>query len=188
MLRTVTFFFMVVALSSCDFHPFEFGGRNRNRNNYELGNIDMYVAVYAAEDATELKVSTLAIRPTVKAGKIFVMGNKLFQVEENAGIHIIDYSDKAKPVKLAFLNVPGCKEVALQGSNVYTNNFEDMIVLDLSTYPDVKVKSRIINVFPESRHVLPPDHNYYSECIDNNKGRIVKWEVKKVNNPKCYAR
>lgn len=187
MLRTVAFFFMVVALSSCDFHPFNFGTGPSNRP-FEAGNVDTYVPTYAAEDATELQVSTLAIRPTEKAGKIFVLGNKLFQVEENAGIHIIDYSNKEKPVKLAFLNVPGCKEVALQGSNVYTNNFEDMIVLDLSAYPDVKVKSRIRNVFPEQRNVMPPRGNvYYMQCIDATKGRVVKWEVKKVNNPQCYV-
>lgn len=186
MLRTVTLVVIVIALSSCDFHPFDFQPRNRIP---EVGNVDTYVPVYTPEDATELLVSTLATRPTAKAGKIFVLGTKLFQVEENAGIHIIDYSDKTKPVKLAFLNVPGCKEVALQGSNVYANNFEDMIVLDLSTYPDVKVKSRIPNVFPEQRNIMPPRGTsiYYMQCIDPSRGRVVRWEVKKVNNPECYV-
>ncbi|MRG44779.1 hypothetical protein GFS24_06620 [Chitinophaga sp. SYP-B3965] len=193
MLRTVTLFLMAIAFCGCDFRLFEL--RNRDLNPPEPpppGIVDTYVPIYAAEGSDELKIATQAIRPTHKAGKIFVMDNRLFQVEQDSGIHIIDYSDKANPVKVAFLNVPGCKEVALKGSNVYTNNFEDMIILDLNTYPDIKVKSRMPNVFPELKYAPLPQLimtggttiRYY-ECPDYSKGRIVRWEVQKVNNPKC---
>lgn len=191
MLRTVTLFLIAIAFCGCDFRLFEL--RDRDINPPEpppVGIVDTYVPVYASAGSEELKITTLASRPTRQAGKIFVMGNRLFQVEQDSGIHIIDYSDKAKPVKVAFLNVPGCKEVALKGSNVYTNNFEDMIILDLTAYPDIKVKSRIPNVFPELKYsdlfqLRALGNTSYLECPDYNKGRVVRWEVKKVNNPKC---
>ncbi|WP_343307267.1 hypothetical protein AAHN97_09100 [Chitinophaga niabensis] len=192
MLRTVTLLLVAIAFCGCDFRLFEL--RERDRMPPEpppVGIVDTYVPIYASEDAEELKITTLAARPTAKAGKIFVLGTRLYQVEEDSGIHIIDYSDKAKPVKIGFLNVPGCKEVALKGDNIYTNNFEDMIILDLSASPEVKVKSRVANVFPELRYSSVyyshnrPSNVFYLECPDYSKGRIVRWEVKKVNNPKC---
>ena len=190
MLRTVTLLLAAIAFCGCDFRLFEL--RERDRRLPEpppVGIVDTYVPIYASDGSEELKIATLAPRPTAKAGKIFVLGTRLYQVEEDSGIHIIDYSDKAKPVKVGFLNVPGCKEVALKGGNVYTNNFEDMIILDLNASPDVKVKSRIRDVFPELRYSSifynKPANVFYLECPDYNKGRIVRWEVKKVNNPKC---
>ncbi|WP_074238217.1 LVIVD repeat-containing protein [Chitinophaga niabensis] len=184
MLRTVTLLLAAIAFCGCDFRLFEL----RAPKDPPVGIVDTYVPVYATDGAEELKITNLAARPTGKAGKIFVMGSRLYQVEEDSGIHIIDYSDKAKPVKVGFLNVPGCKEVALKNGNVYTNNFEDMIILDLSAYPGINVKSRIPNVFPELKHpqLLQRDPGVrYFECPDYTKGTIVRWEVKKVNNPKC---
>lgn len=191
MLRTVTLLLAAIAFCGCDFRLFELRDRDRlpPPEPPPPGIVDTYVPVYAEEGDDALKIATFAARPTAKAGKIFVMGNRLFQVEEDSGIHIIDYSDRAHPVKTGFLNVPGCKEVSLRGSNVYTNNFEDLVVLDLNAQ-DIKVKSRIPNVFPELRYPppFPPANVSYYECPDYTKGRVVRWEVKKVNNPKCRFR
>jgi hypothetical protein len=189
MLRTVTLLLIATAFCGCDFRLFELRKPAlREPPEPPPGIVDTYVPVYAKADAEELKIATLEARPTGKAGKIFVMGSRLYQVEQDSGIHIIDYSDKTKPVKVGFLNVPGCKEVALKGGDLYTNNFEDMVILDLSAYPDIKVKSRIPYVFPELTHptLIQQDPNVrYFECPDYTKGRVLRWEVKKVNNPQC---
>ncbi len=186
MLRTVTLLLLAIALSSCDFNFWPGPPRNRVAN---VGNVDAYVPVYAQPGTVELTIGSQPPRTTEKAGKIFALGNKLFQVEEHAGIHVIDYSDKSHPVKLAFFNIPGCTEISVKENYVFTNNFNDMLVLDFSTYPDLKVEKRIKNVFPEQRYLQPPRNTnvLYKVCEDYTKGIVVKWEVKKVNNPQCYA-
>lgn len=150
------------------------------------GIVDTYIPIYAKEGDPELAIATGPVRATKVAGKIFSIGDKLFQVEDGAGIHIIDYSDRTKPRKLAFLNVPGCREVALKGGTLFTNSYEDMLLLDLGHYPDVTVRSRIPNVFPQMGYSFPPLRGAYYECPDYSKGKVVGWEIKKVKNPNCY--
>ncbi|RPD41867.1 hypothetical protein EG028_06800 [Chitinophaga barathri] len=177
---------VVTVCTSCgDLFDFGFSGRNADRVGYrETGEVQAWVPVYAEPD----DVSGVALkdkRPTQEGGKIFALGNKLFQVETGVGLHIIDYSDKTKPVKVGFLNVPGCQEVALKGSAVYTNSFENMLVLDLSAFPDVKVKATLPNVFPELKYPRPPGRGGYYVCPDVSKGRVIRWKQETVLNPQC---
>ncbi len=155
-------------------------------NNKSEGHTPAYVPVYGPVDETSNKISIGPAREVTKAGKIFVIGEKLFQVEDGAGIHIIDYSDRTKPRRLAFLTVPGCREVASKGGAIFTNHFEDMVVLDLSAYPEVKEASRIKDVFPGNKRYLPPEHGYFYECPDPAKGSVVRWEKKSIKQPNCY--
>jgi hypothetical protein len=42
-------------------------------------------------------------RTTVNGGKIYTVGNLLFQVEQDSGIHIINYANPSSPQKLGFI-------------------------------------------------------------------------------------
>lgn len=167
----------LLSMLFCGCDPFG-GGRNTNY-------VDTYVPVYAAAGDQSANIAFINPIPTVSGGKIFVMGNKLFQVEEGVGIHIIDYADKQHPKKLSFLNIPGCKEVALQGANLYTNSYADMLVVDMAQYPNLAIRKRQPGVFPELSENYPPDRGYFV-CPDPSKGRVVKWTVKKIKDPQCY--
>lgn len=178
---------VVVVFSACDgLFTLDLNDRNADRVGYrEVGEVQAWVPVYEDRDALSSGVTVLDKRATEEGGKIFVLGNKLFQVETGIGLHIIDYSDRTKPVKVGFLNVPGCQEVALKGDAVYTNSFEDMLVLDLSAFPDVKVKSRLPDIFPEMKYPRPPVRGSYYVCPDVSKGRVVRWKQETVLNPQC---
>lgn len=187
MLRLFTLLTLVVILfTACDRFDFGFNDRNANRVGYrEVGEVQAWVPVYVKNDDAGLDVAVKDKRPTEEGGKIFALGNKLFQVETGVGLHIIDYADKTKPVKAGFLNIPGCQEVALKGNAVYTNSFEDMLVLDLSAFPDVKIKSRMPNIFPEMKYPRPPGNGVYYVCPDVSKGRVTHWKQETVLNPQC---
>ncbi|WP_119080365.1 hypothetical protein [Chitinophaga alhagiae] len=150
--------------------------------------VDGYVPIYGPADHPSLKIGAAAVRPIVNGGKIFVIGDKLFQVEVGAGIHIIDYADRQHPEKLGFLTVPGCTEVALKDSMLFTNHYGDMVVLDVSKYPVVEEKSRMLNVFPEVTPETPPERMVYYECVDRSKGSVIGWEKKKVSTLNCFFR
>lgn len=145
-----------------------------------------YEPVYAADDADPLlEVGIQDVRKTTTGGKIFVAGKKLFQVETGQGIHIIDYTDKQHPKKLSFLNIPGCGEVAMKGQLLYTNSHDELLVLDLSGYPDVAVKARKPGAFPEMGPHVPPVRGTYYTCPDPAR-RVLRWEHKTIKNPKCF--
>ncbi len=149
-----------------------------------------YKPIYAADHQALTAVYAKTAQPTVKAGKIYVTGNLLFQVEQDSGIHVINIADRSKPEKLGFIHSTLCKEVAVKNGYIYTNNYADLVVVDISDIANVKVRSRIENVFPELVLQSPPafqnGNTTYFECPDPAKGVIIGWQKTTVNKPKCW--
>ena len=152
--------------------------------NNGVGNVDAYMPVYASlQDAQQIILQSP--QPIVNGGKIATLGNVVFQVETDKGIHIIDYSNPAVPVKKGFIKNALCRELAIKGNSIYTNNLADLVVIDIGNANAVTVTSRINNAFPDLSLQYPPAANCYFECADPAKGLVVRWDLKKVNNPKC---
>jgi hypothetical protein len=148
------------------------------------GLVDAYVPIYG-NLATIKTFSQLPSRPIVKGGKIAVIGSYLFQVEDGSGIHVINISDPAVPQKISFLNIPLCNEVTLKGNYLYTNNADDLLVLNFSNINSITLSSRLANAFPNTELQYPPQTGVYFECPDPASGPVIGWELKQVNNPKC---
>ena len=152
--------------------------------NNGVGNVDAYVPVYAnTADAKQIVLQSP--QPIINGGKIATLGNYVFQVETDKGIHIIDYSNPATPVKRGFIKNALCRELAIKGNSIYTNNLSDLVVIDISNANAVTVTSRINNAFPDLALQFPPCSNCYFECADPTKGLVIQWNKQKVNNPKC---
>lgn len=146
--------------------------------------------VYAGSNQELKQVYARGEQPTVKAGKIYVTGNLLFQVEQDSGIHVINIADRANPVKLGFIQSAMCREVAVKNGYVYTNNLADLVVVDISNINNVQVKARMENVFPDLMLQSPPafanGQLTYFECPDPAKGIIIGWQQTTINKPKCW--
>jgi hypothetical protein len=118
------------------------------------------------------------------AGKIVAFGSTVFQIENGAGIHIINYSNPSSPVKAGFIAIPGCVEMSIKNNTIYANNFNDLVVLDV-TAGAVTLLKRVDNAFPRSLNSYPPGFNVYFECPESSKGYIVSWKPALLKNPKC---
>jgi len=151
---------------------------------------EAWVPVYSTENIHA--VTSLPVRPTTDAGKIYVQGNLLFQVENLAGVHIIDYSDKAHPVKLAFVKCRGCSEVAYKNSYLVINNMRDLVFVDVHDPLHAREASRVPDAFPvyyppHFTNDRPPQTGKYYVCPDYTKGDVVDWKLeKKVQAAWCY--
>jgi len=77
-------------------------------------------------------VETQAPRPIKALGKIYFKDNFLYLNEPGAGIHVIDNSNPANPIQLAFINIPGNYSLAAKGDALYANSYMDLVVLDIS--------------------------------------------------------
>ena len=155
---------------------------NDKRNS--LGTVDAYVPTYASKtDAAQ--IAWQSPQPIVNGGKIATIGSRLYQVETDKGIHVIDISNPATPVKTGFIKNGLCRELTLKGNYIYTNNLTDLVVLDVSNSNSVSVSSRISNAFPDLAVQYPPCTNCYFECADPAEGVVVQWNLQQVNNPKC---
>jgi len=117
-------------------------------------------------------------RAIEQQGGIYLNNQYLFIVEPEKGIHFIDNSNPASPVKLGFLNVIGCSNMSIKGSYLYVNSMIDLVVVDISTITAPMVVNRLEDVFPQA---LPPTNNTLGViAIDKNQGVVIGWEVKTV--------
>lgn len=151
---------------------------------------EAYVPIYGY-DSARYAVKAMPVQPTVQGGKIYVWGNYLFQIEQMKGIHVINYADRQNPVKLGFIGVKGCSELAVKGNHLITNNMGDMVVIDMRSINDVKEVGRIKMAFPQfniPEFNMPPERNKYFVCPDQSKGDIVGWTLEKdVKRAYCYS-
>lgn len=152
--------------------------------NNGVGNVDAYVPVYA-NTADAKQIILQSPQPIINGGKIATLGNYVYQVETDKGIHIIDYTNPAAPVKKGFIKDALCRELAIKGNSIYTNNLTDLVVIDISNPNIVSVSSRIDNSFPDLATQYPPCTGCYFECADPAKGIVIQWTKQQVNNPKC---
>jgi hypothetical protein len=152
--------------------------------NNNLGKVEAYVPVYSnTQDATQ--ITWQSPQAIVNGGKIASIGNRLYQVETDKGIHVVDISTPAAPVKIGFIKNSFCRELTLKGNYIYTNNLNDLVVLDVSNPNIVVISSRIANAFPDLSLQFPPCTNCYFECADPAKGAVIQWNKQQVDNPKC---
>ncbi|MEO6916782.1 MAG: hypothetical protein ABI151_15075 [Chitinophagaceae bacterium] len=143
-----------------------------------------YAPVYLAQDGVK-KISIGSPRQTASPGKIYAFRNFIFQNDLNTGIHIIDNSNPSQPVKVGFINIPLSTEVAVKGDFLYSNNYDDLVVFDISKPSEPRLLNRVKNVFPPANQTYPPFNNIIFECADSKKGVVIRWELKELTNANC---
>lgn len=147
-----------------------------------------FVPVYG-DAATIKKISGGAPRATVNASKIYTVGDILLQVEQDSGIHVIDYANPHNPRKLGFIRSYLCKEVSMKNGFIYTNNLSDLVVININDLNNVREVSRVPGVFPDLLLQYPaktdPNASTYFECPDPAKGFVVAWKEQIIKDPKC---
>lgn len=141
---------------------------------YGTGNVDSIVM----EEA----------QPIESLGKIYYKTPFMFATEKGRGIHIIDNSNPSQPEKIGFLRISGNSEIAIKGNLLYANNRLDLVTLDISNLNDVRIVSRLKDVFSslEGAGLFPPDFEGFFECVDPNRGIVIGWEEKILFSPQCW--
>lgn len=142
-----------------------------------------WAPIYDSVNRTN-KITSSAPRDIIKGGRIYIIDSLLFQVENGKGIHVISLANKQKPAKIAFIEVPGCQEMAVMDHTLYTNNLNDLVVMDISQPLRVAITDRISNAFHIFNENYPPSGGWY-ECPDARKGKVVGWEIKTLTHPQC---
>lgn len=87
-------------------------------------------------------------RPLRQPGKLYLMGRYVFIAEVNEGVHVIDNLDPHNPQNIAFIRVPGVRDMAVKGSIMYVDSYTDLVSLDISDPQNVTEVDRDADVFP----------------------------------------
>jgi hypothetical protein len=107
------------------------------------------------------------------------------QRNASEGIHIINNSNPANAERIGFIKIKGSEEISIKGNYLYSNNFSDLVVIDISNISNVVEVNRVRNAFYAiSTLSVPPRHGYF-ECVDNSKGAVTGWIQDSITNAKC---
>ncbi|MBX3240791.1 MAG: hypothetical protein KIT80_23130 [Chitinophagaceae bacterium] len=142
-----------------------------------------YKPVYAPKiPDSEITFSSGKIKG--EPGKAVTGGNRLFQLEPNKGIHVIDLSNPGSLRTLGFINIPGAHDLEIRDHQLITNAYNDLLVLDVTNLQQLKLIVRVDNAIRLPSLSIPP-HSGYFECVDKTKGTVIGWTKTTIYSPKC---
>ena len=108
-----------------------------------------YRPVYYTREETKSNIKSSASTAIVQPGKIVLRDHYLFLNELDKGIHVIDMANPANPVNLAFIEIPGCVDMAVNGNYLYADCYKNLVTLDITDPTKVVLKQFLDKVFPE---------------------------------------
>ena len=138
-----------------------------------------YTPVYMDRSEMEQAIKTEAAQPLHNTGKIYLYGQYILVNEKYKGIHVIDNSNPASPVNMAFIHIDGCIDMAVKSDVLYADNAVDLIALKITgKFSGLQVTERIKGIFPETEC---PD-GYWGMALVNQyrpkNGILVAWKKK----------
>ncbi len=154
-MRLLVVLFILVSLSSCWTKV-----KPGTQTNYSRvwGNKPIYGSFPQAKQIT---YSSIAL-PVIIPGNIYAKGNLIYQLELGRGIHVIDNSIPAQAQRVGFITVNGSSQISIKGNLLYTNSYDDLVVVDISNSSNVSEVKRLAGAFPEGRYQY-----YYNQPIES---------------------
>ena len=134
--------------------------------------------VYMTYDELRASVSIGQDVELENPGKIYFKDDFIFIVEERKGIHVFDNSNPSAPVKRTYIAIPGVVDISISGNIMYADSYIDLVILDLQDIDNIHETGRVKDVLPFT--VPPVDNGYPMAWIDEQKGVVIGWELKKV--------
>ena len=160
----VLFSIIGLALTSCE---------DKRLQTY-MANVPVYLSYDALRSSFEVSSGSILEKP----GKIYFYGSYMFINEYQKGIHVADLSDPAQPELKAFIEIPGNVDMAIRNNLLYADSYVDLLVIDVSDPEDPELEKRIEGLF---EYIIPPyDWDYPLDEIDEDKGVITGYEIKKI--------
>lgn len=138
------------------------------------------VPVYMDYEAFRNAVAPTGARDLKNPGKIYFKDNFIFVNEEYEGIHIIDNTNPENPQNVAFLEIPGNLDMAVKDNILFADSYIDLVALDISDVNNIHEAGRLEEAFPYS--VPTYDDRYAVAAVDQSKGVVVDWTVKKYRH------
>ena len=141
--------------------------------------------VYINENEAQV-VKSLPPQAIKRLGKIYYKDATIYVNESNLGVHVIDNTDPANPVKKKFLQIPGCRDIAIKGNYLYADNIGDLITIDISDLDNPKIVKRLPGIQAGVNQNFPELYEGYFECVEDGKGVVIGWEEVTLTDPKCW--
>jgi len=108
----------------------------------------VFIPVYKTLSQQRSLIGNKAPTSLQNTGKIYVKDNWIFINEKDKGIHVIDNSNPSQPKNIAFWNIPGNRDLAVEGNTLYADLYCDIVAIDISDPNHISVDKFLTNVDP----------------------------------------
>ncbi len=102
-----------------------------------------------------------------QAGKIYFRNGFMFINEFGKGVHIINNTNPANPVNVAFINIPGNFDIAVADNILYADSYLDLLAIDISDMNNPTIQTTVENVFD--------NYNSFGFYVDAELGVVTEW-------------
>jgi hypothetical protein len=180
-----------VILLSIILSPLLFGCQNCHIETYETYS---YNPIYLDQDSLESLVEVMPPRDVERPGGIYYKDGFVYVLElgpeedfnqfrfsgpyeydlhlQETGIHVIDDTNPANPVNIAFIIIPGVNGMAAKGDQLFADSFTDLLVFDIADALNPKLDQRVKNVYNNL--------SYGGIYVDETYGIIVGYDTTPV--------
>ncbi|CAN5827468.1 hypothetical protein BH11BAC4_BH11BAC4_20880 [soil metagenome] len=152
-------------------------------NERVWGNEPIYDAVNDAKQVSYID----SARPVINPGNIYAKGNFIYQLEIGKGIHVIDNTVPAQAHRIGFITVNGSSQISIKSNYLYTNSYDDMLVIDISGGNIIQITKRLVGALPEGRYYYylsqPTETGYYT--CPNTDSVVIGWRKDSIRAG-CY--
>ena len=166
MKKVVSFLSIFVLLFNC--------ANNDDSAQYEYVNVAHPNLMSKSELRTSVEV--LGPQAIVEAGKIYYYNGYIFINEDNTGVHVIDNTNPSDPNIIAFIKIPGNKDISIKDGFLFADSLIDLVVFDISDInhiEEVNILEDVFNVYnydiPEGAYMVDFD------SYDSTENVIVGW-------------
>jgi hypothetical protein len=142
------------------------------------------VPVYMSYEDLRSSFQVTGGRELVRPGKIYFKDPYMYINEYQEGIHVVDLSDPASPETEAFIEIPGNTDMAIRNDILYADSYVDLVMINISNPTQPEEIKRVEDIF---EYVIPPyDYDYPLDEIDEEKGVVTEFELKKITREVYY--
>jgi hypothetical protein len=131
-------------------------------------------------------IQSLPPQPIDRLGKIYYKDKHIYVTESNFGIHVINNTNPESPQPIRFLQIPGCRDIAIKGNILYTDNVTDLVAIDISNLDNVEVVDRLSGLYSLEDQNSPEFYEGYFECVNPERGMVIGWVTDTLLNPQCF--
>ncbi len=150
---------------------------------FDVEEVEGYKPIYVAVD---FGVELEAPIPFSNQGKIYHYSHYILIEETGRGFHIIENADNTNPKKIGFFQIPLNTNIAVKGDIVYANSGPHLLALKILEDGSI-VTNKLADVFNSANSkIVPPVSENYFECVDEELGEVIGWELTTIKKPKCY--
>ena len=127
---------------------------------------------------TIVSVEILGPQNILDEGKIYAYNNYIFINDNNLGVHIIDNSNPSSPQAIAFIKIPGNKDISIKDNHLYADSFVDLVVFDISDIVNIDEVNRLQDVFNIYDYNIPDNADIIEfDDFDFFEDVVVGWDI-----------